>query len=465
MKNIALIYSGDSSGLDSLQHNRDNVQDRLRTAGIWQTDINRVLESQDDLIKDLGNYKDQKIDRLLLYYTGHGTHTGTKSTFCLKLSPTLKLNIQTVIDCITDTFNDNDTSLPQTIAIVLDACYSGQAIEDIVHIEGIEILTSSLALKESFENNPHSNMSLFSHFFCEAIEELPNQNEIVNLQNISTYISSNVTCQKSLFSMVSKGGVAMQVAPYKKKKNNVYTHMIMVFFIPLGDYKYRIQINQDILFDNEEITIFPSKTDDKLIDQEKEISASKTKIVEEIKRYMEDMVTNIVELVLPRELYSEDIALWKDNNNIRLINHCHLVIRSYAKTEMSKKVKQNAKKRWDTCYSKYKDHSLKSASVCTTCEVGMDTDKISTIVEERAEPDKSTFYGIDNFYFIAFWINDCNDIKKYKNFISAIIAKPLNTIPHIIRSHITPKLSDCSSHINFMWDNPNTLPKAHYEQN
>ncbi len=448
MKNIALIYSGDGNKLKSLQHNRDNVRDRLHEAGIWQTDINRALESQDDLIDDLKNYKDEKIDRLLFYYTGHGIHTGTDSTFCLKLSDTLKLKIQTVIDCITDTFNDNDTPLPQTIGIVLDACYSGKAIENIVHIEGVEILASSLAHQRSFEENIHSNMSLFSHFFCEAIEELPNKKETVTLQHISTYITKNVTCQESLFSMVSKGGVAMQIAPYVEKPITADVNHIFVAFTP-KDKGYKVTINQQELFD------------DKCID----ILNYKTKIIEEIKTKMEYMTPTTVELILPQELYGEDIALWEDDEGHRLINSCNIVIRSHFKAYQSNSYRKKSKYRWDTCYSKYKDHSLDSASVCTMCEVGMDTDRISTIVEEKAEPTKSTFYGIDQFYFIAFWINNCDDMQRYKDFISSIISKPLNSIPDIIRGKITPQLSYCSSHIHFMWDDPNTLPKAHHEQN
>jgi len=448
LKNIALIYSGDSSGLNSLQDNKDSVQNRLHTTGIWQTDIKKTLKSQKDLIDDLKNYKDKKIDRLLLYYTGHGVHTGTERTFCLQLPNSLKLNIQTVIDCITDTFDDNDSTRPQTIAIVLDACYSGKAIENIISIEGIEVLTSSLAHQRSFEDNPHSDMSLFSHFFCEAIEELPNENEIVTLQHISTYINGNVDRQKSLFSMVSKGGVAMQIAPYIEEETIVDVKHIFVAFAPIHD-KYKVSINHQNLFDGKYIDIFNYKT----------------KIIEEIKTYMEYMTPTTVELILPQELYCEDIALWEDDEGHRLINSCNIITRSYSKTNQSKLNRKKSKDRWDTCYSKYKDHSLDSASVCTICEVGMDTDKISTIIEEKAESSKSTFYGIDKFYFIAFWINDCDDIQRYKDFMSSIISKPLNSIPEIIRGKITPQLSYCSSHIHFMWDDPNTLPKAHHEQN
>ena len=46
MKNIAFIYSGDDTGLNSLEHNRNGVAKKLEDFGDWEIAVNKKLDSE-----------------------------------------------------------------------------------------------------------------------------------------------------------------------------------------------------------------------------------------------------------------------------------------------------------------------------------------------------------------------------------------------------------------------------------
>ncbi|CAA6826248.1 MAG: Unknown protein, partial [uncultured Sulfurovum sp.] len=194
MKNLAFLYSGKADGLLSLQHDCNAIQEILERHNAWEVKANRPLGSEKKLREDFENHKE--IENLFIFYTGHAIGDGVvKNKLKLKLLDD-DYDIQIFLDSILEVF----PILPIRTVIVLDACYSGKFIYNAEKFDdSIEIVTSSLPHLKSSSNNPNSNLSLFTHYFCEAIEQLSLENKEVNFKNIIQYVNDNNE-QKCIYS-------------------------------------------------------------------------------------------------------------------------------------------------------------------------------------------------------------------------------------------------------------------------
>ncbi|MCH9740664.1 MAG: caspase family protein [Epsilonproteobacteria bacterium] len=201
MKNIAFVYSGVANGLESLQHNRNTVSSIFSTSSLWEEPINRELKSLKEITSDLKLYKDETIDNLLFFYTGHGAKKGIKrDELHLELEDDKTRNIQEVVGEIFEVFKGSD-KFPNRIAIVLDACYSGTLIENNNPFTGsFEILTSAGFREKGTEKNDNSTLSLFTDAFCEAIENLTKGSKEVTLYEVSRVIKGSDYTKESGYS-------------------------------------------------------------------------------------------------------------------------------------------------------------------------------------------------------------------------------------------------------------------------
>ena len=195
MKNLAFLYSGKPDGLISLQEDCNAIHELLERYNEWEVVANRPLESEVKLREDFENYKYEEIENLFIFYTGHAVPDGVNRE-TLKIS-LLKdaFDAQIILNSILESFN----VLPKRTVIVFDACYSGKFIYNAKKFDdSIEILSSSMPHLTSSSQNINSKLSLFTHYFCEAIEQLSLEDKSVNFKNIHDYINDKNE-QKSIY--------------------------------------------------------------------------------------------------------------------------------------------------------------------------------------------------------------------------------------------------------------------------
>lgn len=202
MKNIAFVYSGTSDGLKSLTPNCEAVCAIFKTSKLWEEPIGcKELKSLHQFTKDLESCKDDDIDNLLFFYTGHGRKKGFKrDELHCKLPDDKTRNIQEIVAEIFEVLKDARL-LPKRVSIVLDACYSGTLIESNNPFTGsFEILTATSSTEKATESNANSSLSLFTDVFCQTIEALSKGFKEVTLEEIATHIQGGDYTKESGYS-------------------------------------------------------------------------------------------------------------------------------------------------------------------------------------------------------------------------------------------------------------------------
>ncbi|MCR5349666.1 MAG: caspase family protein [Acholeplasmatales bacterium] len=133
---------------------------------------NSILEVIDEKCKSIG-----KNEQLILYFSGHGADINSELNLMLYDS-----NRSTGDNCLS--FSEieniiNSNNVGKAI-IILDACFSGLAAKnmksvarntliDLVNkLNGITVIASSKSIELSNEESP-SNLSMFTHFLCDAL--------------------------------------------------------------------------------------------------------------------------------------------------------------------------------------------------------------------------------------------------------------------------------------------------------
>lgn len=164
--------------------------------------------------------KNEEINEFLFYYTGHGKYGNTKSKtdFQLRLESE-QITIAQLVETIHNVF-ENQKSVK--IALVIDSCYSGEAITKSTPYTDIEILTSTDDDTKSYEKlgldekNPNFGISVFSHYFCEAFNTLHEKNELC-LESIGKHVESSQDEQEPYYDGVQ--GREKIVIGYNKETN------------------------------------------------------------------------------------------------------------------------------------------------------------------------------------------------------------------------------------------------------
>lgn len=452
MKKVALIYSGDNTGLNSLEHNRNGVAQKLKDFGCWDTSVNKKLDSELTFIEDLEKYQDDEIDSLLIYYTGHGEITEPFETFQLKISDKQGITLDTLYSKVYQCFSKGSNELPLKLAIVLDACYSGDTVYKAEQFGTSEIVASSLAGQQSFEigfpkdkngQEVKSTMSLFSHYFCEAIEILQSELEAINLLHIRNYINGYVKLQTSPYSFKSiYDDNPMTIANGNLQKEYFSNIEVIYVYVFPNESKYEIDVNDEPVL---------------IVDKDKFLTENtQEQIIDKIQDLIPFMINTRVELMLPKELYSKTLPLWREH----IVPQCETIIRSEYKASMAEKWLPQLKKRWKDIFEICQNKSFLHDEVTTKVqnEAMQHPKRISVLVEKKVQ-DVKVFDGIDQYYFIALWINSCDNNESYKNMITTVGIKPLCKLSENIRSEIVDNEKNCSSNISFMWDDPHTYQK------
>jgi hypothetical protein len=170
---LAFICHGSASAsngdtLEYLQPSCHAVEEALTDNG-WKC-INKGITSLQKYQEYLFNYKNETITEYMFYFIGHGNYTNILDFHILLEDEEIAPYLEHIVDRTYKSFNTR----PKKIAIVIDACYSGQVINvDFVNKglhKYIEILTSSSDGNKSYETKDFNDgRTVFSHFFCEAV--------------------------------------------------------------------------------------------------------------------------------------------------------------------------------------------------------------------------------------------------------------------------------------------------------
>lgn len=456
MKNIAFIYSGDDTGLNSLEHNRNGVAEKLEDFGDWEIAVNKKLDSELTFIEDIEGYQNDEIDNFLIYYTGHGEMDNHLEKFQLKISDKQGIPLEILYSKILQCFLKDANELPLNLAIVIDACHSGKAIYDTKQFSNSEILPSSRG--HSFENNSPSKMSLFSHYFCDAIESLQITEETINLIHIATHINKFVSIQKAPYSLLRDDitQLPMTIAKGNPKQEILGdTQCIYVYFDFNSETdKYLITINNDLL------------TKDAIKSKALEEEFIHEKIIEKVKLLTDDTKTEKprIEVFLPKEAYGIVFPLWHDE-----LDEYQVYTRSYVKVDLDElRIKTN-QDRWNNSYvelgHKNMSYGHEDVTVKALNKARKDKTRISLIVKKKVEKDSRVYEGIENSYFIALWIKEETCEEEYTKLLDALSSSKLSNVGHTIDRKIVDADGSCIEKLSFMWDNPNRLPirKNKYE--
>jgi len=164
-----------------------------------------TLEEYNTWLDDI--CKNEQVEEFLFYYTGHGVYGNSISQVGFQLCfKGQKATIAQIIDETRKVFSTEKE--PQKIGFVIDSCYSGDAITERYNDEKFEILTSSDSSKSYekkglYKDNPDYGISVFSYYFCTIFNEVE-QNDVITLEDISSFVKNNQEEQEPLHSKALK---------------------------------------------------------------------------------------------------------------------------------------------------------------------------------------------------------------------------------------------------------------------
>jgi hypothetical protein len=179
-------------------------------------------------------------------------------------------------------------------------------------------------------------------------------------------------------------------------------------------------------------------------------------VIDKIESIAIPFTTTKIELILPKELYSEVLPLWREH----ITTNYETIICSLHKEEMADKWLPQLKTRWNNSFERCEKMSFghEEVSVRVEEETMQHPRIISAIIDKKVENLK-VFDGIDAYYFIALWVNECDIHENYNNLIDEVSKERLCDVSMKLRDKIVKNPKSCISKLNFMWDDPNNLPK------
>ena len=184
VKRIAFVCRGKSkdfkdkgwSTLDSLQTNVKKVSNALKKYGRWDVEP-FALDNSDTVSKKIKSLENSRDTEVLFYYTGHGKKT-TDGEYILVGETTESI----LFDNITKIMRLEKGLINFTV--IIDACHSGEVLEDFKIKHNIEFLSSTGSFKQFEKKFGNDTMSSLSYHLCTYLRE--NEQENITLEDIHT---------------------------------------------------------------------------------------------------------------------------------------------------------------------------------------------------------------------------------------------------------------------------------------
>ena len=361
-KQIALICKGfksleGSNDLKYLDNSVNEVSTVLNT--YWKMEEPYIISDTGALKNKITSFRED-FDEFLFYYVGHGVVENDK--FYIVGSENDRINLKDIL-LLTEQWN-------KKVTIVLDACYSGQFINEWDNKIKYEIFTSSNT-KVAYED-PTYEMAFFTYNFCRAIQK-NNQYENLSVENIYNEINdivatrqrcthhrvksyghiSNVMSQCNKIYSISQG----LAEPIKKIKLPKLNQIFLIFNEDnISKRKYQVEghIQYEDDFENDLIEFTFTDIYDEL-QQENFIQ----KLVDEF----DENVT--VHFIVPPELFLLNFKQWKHNGN-ELVKRYHLLLHNKDRYNSKNRKYKNMIDSWQVLFEAHKDNMLSDALLITT---------------------------------------------------------------------------------------------------
>ena len=209
--------------------------------------------STKEYIKLFENYKGSKIDEFLFYYIGHGS--GSKHE-------EFEIHFESHSLTVHQVKNNTKEALgryPKRMAFVLDACYSGNAVDSKSDIKDIELLTAKDRDSQAFECDVKERTE-FSYYFCKVFETSQNT-DCINLENIADYIAGAEQTGEDVFYLPNPSRKQDKITiGYNKEINKIRKELNKKF--PLKKLK-----EQSLLYFHTENTSFNTFVNAKSFDE------------------------------------------------------------------------------------------------------------------------------------------------------------------------------------------------------
>lgn len=225
----------------------------------WSTKIIQPLNEvkYKEFIQD--NYSTQEVDELLFYYVGHGDG-GIVLDFEIFFE-NQGISIKKLIHITKQAFKNS----PKKIVLVIDSCYSGEALKDIADFNNVEILTATNANAKTIEKKIDGEfVSIFSHYFCKAFECSYENTHTVTLELIGENIELDT---KPFYSRANSLEYGKTVIGYTHKLNQL-KNKIKTYY----QQKTQNEQEQVTIFQQDILRFYP-RTKEKIYNH---IRASKT---------------------------------------------------------------------------------------------------------------------------------------------------------------------------------------------
>jgi len=211
------IEEGDNP-LKHLDSSVEKLKNTLKEYGNWEV-ADFTLKSSDDISDRLEDIEDNKESEILIFYTGHGLYKGKTKKYYLIGENYKNVILETIISPMQEPHHTRFT-------LIIDACYSNEAIEFIPKVENIDMVTS-VSSGFAYESDEFKS-TRFIHHFCETIINTSlAPDKAIYLKDICDEIFKNADeSQKPILSPSLHTQYTNKIVIAKSKKKNFIPSVI-----------------------------------------------------------------------------------------------------------------------------------------------------------------------------------------------------------------------------------------------
>ena len=184
---------GNEDPLEYISNSLDDVSNVLNNNN-WKVIPHFTATTEQNFNNTINNYISREsldgIKEILFYYSGHGIYSDSYSKSVFRMVwQEHKQPVSSVISSLNEIFNSIHNKIK--LSLIIDSCYSGDAIIAREPDRCIEILTSTSDGKKTYEQVIDGRgRSIFSYCFCQVFQT-PSEKNVITLRDIKSLISNS----------------------------------------------------------------------------------------------------------------------------------------------------------------------------------------------------------------------------------------------------------------------------------
>jgi len=442
-KKVALICRGYKSlaGSDDLNYLENGVNEVYSSlSSYWEIKEPHVLTDSGDLKREIEGIGE--VDEFLFYYIGHGKVESNRFYIVGENNDTI--NLKDILQ-LTEKWSTK-------VTIVLDACSSGEFINQWENKIPYEILTSTdrgYAYEE-----PTYEMSFFTYHFCRAI----NKNRLhfeLTLENIFDEIHDILITKQRCFhhkiksygnqdsNVIASSSIASKIAstlPEPTSKEPSSINKIFLIFNQSNSSSSKYSVVGYIHFEDE----FESD----LIEFEFQNIYNKVEQQNFIQLLDDEVDSNAtLHFIIPSELFLLNFKQWKYNGNT-LVNRYHILLHNQDRFGSKFRKYRSMIKDWEVLFKSIKEKELKDALIVTEDnDVRFDTrlGKIGVCFKQALVKYEIINSTLD-MAKVGLWQYKEGTVSEYHSWVDG----------NVSLEELNPKSRECD-HMALLWDDMRLL--------